>query len=110
MQNRDQRYQALAQLQAIRSGSLTWDNVQGFTSAEEIEGHIADYALDRAMLVDLQRSRELGGGVLRFDVPWRYVLLEDFRVFNDAELMPDPKDTFSRGRDHMFWKVRYRGT
>lgn len=82
--------------------------MQNLLPEEGVESLIGAYALDRAMLVDLGRSQALGGGVLKFSVPWRFVLLEDFRVFKDAELLPDPDGDFCSGLDHTYWKVHGR--
>jgi hypothetical protein len=66
---------------------------------------ISTHNLNRALLVDLQRSRELGGGTLEFEVPWRYVLLENFGVFHNVELAPY---CWTEWRDLCFWSVRYQ--
>lgn len=115
-QARDSRYRQLAQVQALAAGHIALKDIANHNK-EVTEEHLRkDYMLDRAMIVDWKRSRELsqeksgmGREVMGWPAPWRYVLLEDIRVFDGIELGPDPDDMISHGRSHQYWKPRYRG-
>lgn len=53
--------------------------------------------------MDLWDSQRLGGGIVNVKVPWRYVLLEDFGVFQGVELAPECWEDW---RDLSLWFVQ----
>lgn len=66
---------------------------------------ILTHLLNRALIVDLHRSQQLGGGIVDIKVPWCYVILEDFEVFRGVELAP-ASESLEDWRDLSLWSVQ----